>query len=329
MKRAVVISGSICPEYNLAFEETLTKNREGYDSILFLWQNDNTIVIGRNQCAVSECNVSAARKYGTRIVRRITGGGCVFHDLGNLNYSFIERKDTYNRAEKMEFICESLKNMGIPAYASGRNDILASDRKISGNAFYSSEKCVLHHGTVLVNTDFSRMNELLNVPKGKIQTKGMGSVKSRVANISEFLNVSVADIRDAFVQEFDAPILGETFMNQIAQSPEFAKNYDKYNSDTWNMEHVLDYEMYEMQNFEWGSVRVSLEIVCGELSKISLSSDSLFPDLIDGLNLMLNQNIDGEFHCPKEDSMENLIYKDIKKVVDIAVERWKRQYGKI
>lgn len=336
MKKAVIISGSVMPAYNLALEEMLVRGRKRYDSILFLWQNENTIVVGRNQCVLSECNVAEAQKEGTQIVRRITGGGCVFHDLGNLNYSFIEGKGTYSKTKKNEFICSCLKEMEIPAYVSGRNDILVNKKKISGNAFFASDKNVLHHGTILVDTDFDKMNRLLNVPQGKIKSKRMRSVKSRVANISEFSDLTVHDIKDSLVQRFGGQVLDETSIAHLVQSQEFMENYAKYNSDLWNLNHVLDFEIYEKGDFDWGSVKVSLDIAGGELSGISVSSDSLFPDLIDEVNKQLSKMIGRNKHNP----ICNLTYpingfegsvicEDIRNVVAIMMERWEKQYGKL
>lgn len=336
MNKEVIISGSMIPAYNLALEETLVRDCKRYDSILFLWQNENTIVVGRNQCVLSECNVAEAKKEGTQIVRRMTGGGCVFHDIGNLNYSFIEGKDTYNKTKKMEFICTCLKEMGIPAYVSGRNDILVNNKKISGNAFFTSDENVLHHGTILVNTDLNKMNRLLNVPQGKIKSKRMSSVKSRVANISEFFDITVNDIKKALAQKFGGQVLHEASIAHLVQSWEFMRNYEKYNSDLWNLDHVLDYEIYEKKDFDWGSVKVSLNIAGGELSGICVSSDSLFPDLIDEANRQLNRMIGKnqydqihKFDYPIKDSEEYVICEDIRNVIAITMERWEKQYGKL
>lgn len=182
-------TGSTDPAYNLAFEEfVLTHRTEG--DILILWQNDNAVIIGRNQNTAEEIDQGFVDAHGIRVVRRNTGGGAVYHDLGNLNYSFI----TDAGASKSAFtdpVIRTLRSLGLDAEVSGRNDILVSGKKVSGTAQQVSKGRVLHHGTLLFDSDSSMITGALTPDPGKFQSKGVKSVRSRVGNIRSFLKTDM------------------------------------------------------------------------------------------------------------------------------------------
>ena len=178
-------SRSFDPYYNLALEEYLTKSVGSGVRILFLWQNESTVVIGKNQNTGVECNAEAAKREGVHIARRLSGGGAVFHDHGNLCFSFISHEKTYDTALHCEVIRRACASFGIDAALTGRNDILADGRKFSGNAFYSVGKNHCHHGTVLLATDTNRLQKYLTTPKSKLTSKGIPSVRSAVVNLRE------------------------------------------------------------------------------------------------------------------------------------------------
>ena len=181
------------PYYNLALEQYIFENRTD-DDYLMLWQNDNTIVIGRNQNTYAEINADAVARYKVNVVRRGTGGGAVYHDLGNLNYSFITREAD---AEKIAFekfvhpIIEALRKLGLNAETSGRNDIIINGCKVSGVAQRYYQGRVLHHGTLLYNENLDMANEVLHVDPDKIKAKGVKSVRSRIGNIRELLSIAL------------------------------------------------------------------------------------------------------------------------------------------
>lgn len=182
-------TGSVDPCYNLAFEEyILTHKTEG--DWLILWQNRNTVVIGLNQNAIEEVNLPFIQEHGTTVVRRGTGGGAVYHDMGNLNYSFITDLGE-SRMVSMERltcpICAALRAMGVPAEVSGRNDIVVEGQKVSGTAQRIEGKRILHHGTLLFSSDLELVAGALRVDPEKFQSKSVKSVRARVGNIKDFL----------------------------------------------------------------------------------------------------------------------------------------------
>ena len=174
------------PYQNLAVEEYLLLHCDKEECILYLWQNRNTVVIGRNQNAWKECLVSKLEEENGYPVRRLSGGGAVYHDLGNLNFTFLVRKENYNVDKQLNVILEAVKKLGIHAEKSGRNDILIDGHKFSGNAFYEQGDCCYHHGTLMVHVNLGELSRYLTVSKDKLQSKGVDSVRARVANLTEY-----------------------------------------------------------------------------------------------------------------------------------------------
>lgn len=185
------------PHRNLAAEEYLTKTVRAGEPILFLWQNANTVVIGKNQNSYAECNLEKMQKDGVTLSRRLSGGGAVYHDLGNLCFSFISHEDDHDIRGQLSIIADACRAFGIEAAPTGRNDIETGGRKFSGNAFYSVGKNKCHHGTVLISADTGRLADYLTVSKTKLQAKGIKSVTSRVVNLGE-LNESITP--DSFAE---------------------------------------------------------------------------------------------------------------------------------
>ena len=181
-----LITNETDPYKNLALEEYLLDNVTEDECILYLWQNEKTVVVGRNQNPWKECLIKDLGQDQGRLVRRLSGGGAVYHDLGNLNFTFLVTKDNYNVAKQLDVIIKAVNNLGIPAIKSGRNDIIVEEKKFSGNAFYSTGDKCYHHGTILVDVDMPSLSKYLNVSKAKLKSKGVDSVKSRVANLIEY-----------------------------------------------------------------------------------------------------------------------------------------------
>ncbi len=170
---------------NLAIEKELLSKVDDKTVILYLWQNHNTVVIGKNQNPLAECDVAKTKEDGVRIARRTSGGGAVFHDKGNLNFTFVAFKENYSLEKQTEVIKKACALAGIKAEISGRNDILVDSKKFSGNAFYHTKTACFHHGTLLINSNLESVGKYLTPDISKLQAKGIKSVKSRVVNLSE------------------------------------------------------------------------------------------------------------------------------------------------
>ena len=249
------------PYLNLAIEEYLLKNSE--EEYFLLWQNDPTVVIGKNQNAYTEVNLDYVREHNIKISRRITGGGAVYHDEGNLNYSFISKKDEegINFARFAAPVIEALSAMGLNAVLSGRNDILIDDKKISGNAQTVFGDRVLHHGTLLFDSRMDVLSAALHVDVEKLKSKAIKSVRSRVGNIKDFLK------KDITAENFANEIKKYVIERYNAEEIEIECNDIIYNlmerngSDEWlfpKSDYLSSFSINVKARYDFGGVEIRL-----------------------------------------------------------------------
>jgi lipoate-protein ligase A len=231
MNAIVYIANKNNPWINLAIESALFDLLNDDEIYLYLWQNDNTIVIGRNQNAWRECRVEKFIEEGGHLSRRPSGGGAVYQDMGNLNFTFIAPKSGYNVHRQLKVIVNAVNSLGINAEFSGRNDILAEGRKFSGNAFYSSGGKAMHHGTILIDTNFEKLSDYLQVSKAKMKSKGVKSVKSRVINLKTLKqDLTVDMMKEALIESFNKEYEVEAVNKPISvlyETETFKSYYDK------------------------------------------------------------------------------------------------------
>ncbi len=281
----IIIGNGYDPYRNLAIEELLLQQVQDGEAMLYLWQNQRTVVIGRNQNAYRECNLQALEEDGGRLARRMSGGGAVYHDLGNLNFTFLVPNGDYDLHRQLNVILLAVKALGIGAEFSGRNDILSQGRKFSGNAFYHGKRTSFHHGTILVDVDTTVMQQYLNVPVQKMQSKGVDSVRSRVVNLRELVpSLTVDDVRQAMRQAFIAEYGGEGVPidpDDLIKKSEFAPLYDKYQSRTWRIGKNPCFDIHFENRFPWGGVELGLVITGGVVQEASLYSDAMDADLFE------------------------------------------------
>ncbi|GIN84076.1 lipoate-protein ligase LplJ [Heyndrickxia sporothermodurans] len=256
------------PRINLAIEEYALNNLDINETYLLFYINQPSIIIGRNQNTIEEINTEYVEKNNIIVVRRLSGGGAVYHDLGNLNFSFITKDDGesfHNFLKFTEPVIEALKELGVNAELSGRNDIQVGGRKISGNAQFSTKGRMFSHGTLMLDSEIENVVSALKVKKDKIESKGIKSIRSRVANISEFLDEKMP------MEQFRQLLLSSIFGGS-----ENIQEY-KLTDEDWEKIHKLSEERY--QNWEWNY---------GKSPKFNLQHTHRFP--VGGIDVRLEVN---------------------------------------
>lgn len=269
------------PRINLAIEEyALTTMDVEKDSFFLFYINQPSIIIGRNQNTIEEINTDFVETNGIIPVRRLSGGGAVYHDLGNLNFSFITKDDGESFRNFKKFtqpIVDALKEMGIDAELSGRNDILAEGRKISGNAQFSTKGRMFSHGTLLFNSEMDAVVSALKVRKDKIESKGIKSIRSRVANISEFLDepMSIEEFKQALlVSIFDGADNIEYYELTEQDWENIHKLSEKrYQSWDWNFGKSPKFNLDHSHRFPAGSIDLKLQVSKGKIEEAAIFGD--------------------------------------------------------
>ncbi|PLR83763.1 lipoate--protein ligase [Bacillus canaveralius] len=268
------------PRINLAIEEYALKNLDINETYLLFYINEPSIIIGKNQNTIEEINTEYVESKGIHVVRRLSGGGAVYHDLGNLNFSFITKDDGesfHNFKKFTEPVIAALQKLGVNAELSGRNDIVAEGRKISGNAQFSTRGRMFSHGTLLFKSEIEHVVSALNVKKDKIESKGIKSIRSRVANISEFLAdpISIEQFKDLllkniFSNEEDIPQykLTEDDWKKINQISE-----ERYRNWDWNYGKSPKFNLQHSHRFPVGQIDVRLEVNKGGIENCKIYGD--------------------------------------------------------
>lgn len=283
-KLSLFITESTDPYRNLAFEKYLTFHTQPGECILYLWQNRQTVVIGRNQNCWKECNVSLLEKEGGHLARRLSGGGAVFHDLGNLNFTFCVRREEYDVQRQLDVILAAVRALGIEAEKSGRNDVLADGRKFSGNAFFRSGDYCYHHGTLMISTDPEQMQRYLRVSSAKLRRNGVDSVRSRVVNLKD-LNPAITvrsmeeALREASEAIYSCP--AEDLPAQRLDSAAMDEEARRFSSWEWKYGRKIPFTSELTGRFSWGSFEVQLQTEGGCIKDAVVHSDSMYPDLMD------------------------------------------------
>lgn len=271
-------SSSHDPYYNLAVEQHLLETVAANTCILYLWQNQNTVVIGKNQNAWKECRTTLLEQEGGHLARRLSGGGAVFHDLGNLNFTFLVPQADYDLDRQLTVIQEAVRSLDIQAERSGRNDVLAEGRKFSGNAFYKNGTQAYHHGTLLVDVDTQRMSRYLNPSKAKLQSKGVDSVRSRVVNLRE-LNPSIsipslkAALAEAFSRVYGLPL--EQVDPDMLDAGSIEALRQRNGSWEWLYGKKIPFTFSCEGRFSWGGVQIQAQVDNGVVQQAKVYTDAM------------------------------------------------------
>ena len=265
------------PAYNLALEELLAAEYE--HEFLMLWRNGPSVIVGRNQNTLAEIDPEAVRALGIPVVRRTTGGGAVYHDLGNFNYTVARSGRLTGQesfAESAGVVLTALRAMGIPAEFSGRNDIVVAGRKISGSARRVLERRTLFHGTLLFDVDLNVLAKVLNPDAEKIRAKGVKSVRSRVMNLRELFPAwSIGEFRDRFA----AALLQAAGIEKASPLPDgFAERAERladgrYRTREWNYGSPWPYDFRNKKRFAGGTVEVALRVAGDRIAEVRFHGD--------------------------------------------------------
>ncbi len=269
------------PYFNMALDEYVVSSLDPSEDYFYFYQNKPAVIIGRNQNTIEEVNQEYVNENNIIVVRRMSGGGAVYHDLGNVNFSFVVdyKPEDFNNIERFaKAIVKALEKLGINAEFSGRNDITIDGKKISGNAQYITKGRILHHGTLLFDSDLTVLSKALNVKPEKILSKGVKSVKSRVTNIKEYLkdDISIPTFKEMLLK-YVFEVEGSE-LNEYILTPEDMKNItklrdEKYATWEWNFGNAPEFDLVRSHRFDGGEIQVRMNVRDGIITDIKFFGD--------------------------------------------------------
>jgi len=268
------------PAVNLALEEYMLRQSDLHEDLLLFYINEPSIIIGRHQNTLEEINRDYVEEHNIHVVRRLSGGGAVYHDLGNLNFSFITDYQTENFQNFRKFtepVVRALATLGVKAELTGRNDIQIDERKVSGNAQYISRGRMVSHGTLLFNSDLSHVSDALNVHAGKMASKGIKSVRSRVANISEFLKepMDIEAFKDHVLKTYFQGVMDVPRVPLSAEDWAAVRKLaeERYRSWDWTYGTSPDFNIEKRQRFAGGEIDARLDVKKGVIQSAKFYGD--------------------------------------------------------
>ncbi len=291
-----VINENNDPRINLAVEEYALNYLDPSQDYAILWQNEPAVIVGRNQNTIAEVNAPYIKEHGIHVVRRLSGGGAVYHDFGNLNFTFIvdaQKSVVSNFAYFTKPVIDALAHLGVKAEFSGRNDITINGQKFSGNAQYWSKNRLLHHGTILFNSDLSVVQDALNVKADKIQSKGVKSVRSRVTNILPHLPHPIT------IEEFKETLW--RFLIPDGASKEYVLTEEdwsiindlkdrRYSLWDWNYGASPESEIEKEGRYAGGKIELKFNVVEGVIQDMNIFGDFFGKNNVKQFAELLNGN---------------------------------------
>lgn len=282
----ILVTGCVDPHRNLALEEALMLSLPEGQAILYLWQNRHTVVIGAGQNAWAECRIALLEDEGGTLARRSSGGGAVYHDLGNLNFTFAASPERYDLHANLELILSALASVGIRAEFTGRNDITVDGKKFSGNAFKHTQNCSMQHGTILVSVDMELLSRYLRPPESKLKAKGIESVRARVCNLTEFNpGLTIAAMKELLDAAFRRKFGGAEILD--ASALDIGRILPVYSSWEWNYGETPRFDVRLENRFPWGGVELLLSLSGGRVSEANVYTDAMDADLAEKIKTAL------------------------------------------
>ena len=276
-------SHSTDPYFNLALEEYIFEHMDRSRQYFLLWQNDRTIVVGKYQNTAEEINQSYVEAHGIRVARRLSGGGAVYHDKGNLNFTFLTVRRDYDVARQTETILQAVRALGIPVEKNGRNDLTAAGGKFSGHAYYQTGEQCYHHGTLMVSVDLSPLAAYLQVSPLKLEAKGVKSVRARVVNLTQFRpELTIAQLRQALVEAFGRvyglPV--HPLRTDQLDAQALARGRARFADPAWVYGDSRPLAVSREARFTWGLLRLDYSQAEGSITQAALWSGGLEADFL-------------------------------------------------
>ncbi|MBP1529994.1 MAG: lipoate--protein ligase, partial [Erysipelotrichaceae bacterium] len=299
--------------HNQAIEKYFLDRIEDDEVILYLWQNDKTIVIGANQDAYGECDIEKLEKDGGHLARRITGGGAVYHDKGNLNFTFITPKALYDLSKQEEVILKALDCLGIKAAKTGRNDLVIDGRKFSGHAYYKGKKSCLHHGTLMLEVDEGRLQDYLRVSLTKLHSKNVASVRSRIINLKSVReDLDIDSLKKALIHSAEAIYETKAEPYTAFDQKELTKLEAQFKDGKWRYGKLYKEGRVIEKRFAFGTVRIVYVMEEDQIKDLSVFTDALDTDLFDGLEKRLIGKRINEIDTKKENKESKAVIESLK-----------------
>jgi lipoate-protein ligase A len=266
------------PYVNIALEKQLAEELTD-DIILFLWQNDQTVVIGRNQNPYQECNLDYMKQHNIKLARRYSGGGAVFHDLGNINYTLIMKEALFDLEKVKGFLTEMTHDLGIECEFTGKNDLTVNGLKFSGHAYFVENEIQVIHGTIMVNLQLEQLAKTLTPSMKKLQSKGIESIKSRVINLQQVNpEITIETVKKAFCNAF----LKEYGIHEnkiyLDKTDVDEQKVNELKSHNWLYEQTPTFSIVLEKRYPYGMISLNLEVVDNSVQKARIYSDSLKTD---------------------------------------------------
>lgn len=292
----VLVAETTDPYFNLATEDWIFHDMDCHTKVLFLWRNEKSIIVGRGQNVWSECALDQVEADGVHVVRRHSGGGAVYQDLGNTCFTFMRAKEASRStkelyAENNEILKATLSSLGIQAEASGRNDLVVNQAgenfKISGSAFKESKDRCFHHGTMLMNVDLGRLSSYLTPDSQKLKAKGIKSVRSRVLNLQDLRgdldhHIFCQALTQQFFRTYQSECEVETLNTEALEQVESLNQYyQKLKSWDWVYGKTPSFQHCMKQRFVWGGVEIHIDTEKGHIKQAKVFTDSLDPGVLE------------------------------------------------
>ena len=276
------------PGRNFALESTLLDNVLPGEMILYLWQNNNTVLIGRNQDTYKEVNLDSIDRDGVHLMRRVSGGAAIYHDSGTLNYSFVARDTDFSIDRQINIINDAICSLGIPAEIREKRSIFVNGKKVSGSAYYHHNGASIQQSSILVSCDLDKVMEYIVPDPEKFEKRGLAPINTRVANLCETIpSLTVEEVAKAVIKTCEDAFKTKYELYPMPNRDLVEQKEFMFNSKLWTYGRPIQVDHYCEKRFPWGEVRLEFQVENGEVADARVWSDSAEPSVITDMNKVL------------------------------------------